>query len=307
MLIPNNILKAMTAAVDDLTKPGVTEQLLGRTPEYGDLALLTRGYVDEAAQGCPPPARIKAHALLQSITPHTGLCEAGHLPWEMRDGSVRIVSEGTCPHCGGWVEPAPEPTQFDWVRAARVATTITTNVDFGDAAPIPLRPSVVSTTLVRALDRDNVDVLVWLNYYALQHAGGDPHRALQDAAHLPPALLQGYALRAEVRKAKNWTPRALTTSAQASNTRIDLDKVLSAALDAGLTNPSRRSLLLAWIDRSRLASLPLHNTPLDQTRSDIYALYRTGDLGVWLENAARLASHLPISERIHQWAEQVKR
>lgn len=141
MQIPNNILKALTREIDGLLHEGSMHNLLGEAPTYDDLKMITRQYIDSAAADRPVPARGKAHGLLQAITPQTGLCEKGHLPWEMRDGQVRIVSEGACPQCGEWVEPVAAPTHFDWVRAAQVAATETKNVDFGDAAPIPIVPN----------------------------------------------------------------------------------------------------------------------------------------------------------------------
>ena len=306
MQIPNNILKALTREIDGLLHEGSMHNLLGEAPTYDDLKMITRQYIDSAAADRPVPARGKAHGLLQAITPQTGLCEKGHLPWEMRDGQVRIVSEGACPQCGEWVEPVAAPTHFDWVRAAQVAATETKNVDFGDAAPIPIVPDdiQVGRQLRKLLSNEQLDLPVWLNYYAHAHAGQDPHQTLLDTADVPPVLLQGHRLRAKVREAKNWSPRPLHSTQTTPVSMLDLNEVFEAAVEAGLY--SRRSLLLVWIAPGRVSSLSRHNTPSDQLRSDLIELHRTGDLGTWLENAARLTSYLPVGCKFADWAAQTK-
>ena len=309
MQIPNNILTALTREIDGLLHEGSTERLLGRRPTYDDLKMITRQYIDSAAADRPVPARGKAHGLLQAITPQTGLCEKGHLPWEMRDGQVRIVVEGSCPQCGEWVEPVAPPTHFDWVRAAQVAAIETKNVDFGDTAPIPIvsEDIKINRTLARLLRTEEVDVLVWLNYYAHTHGAQDPHQTLLDTTTVPLALQQGHRLRAEVRKAKAWTPRPLRSMQTGRPSPIDLDVIFDAAIEAGLWEEARRSLLLARIGSGRISNLPYRSSPADQTRSDIIELHRTGDLGVWLINASRLTNYLPgVGVQFAAWAAQVK-
>lgn len=79
----------------------------------------------------------------------------------------------------------------------------------------------------------------------------------------------------------------------------DIDHCFGLALNAGLSEPSRRSLLLAWLPRQLVASLAHHPSPADQLRSDLMALNSVPlqdgrpAIAVWLENAERLVGYLP--------------
>lgn len=78
-----------------------------------------------------------------------------------------------------------------------------------------------------------------------------------------------------------------------------LDECFELAVNAGLSDPQRRSLLLAWLPAGVIASLETKPSPADQLRSDLHIL-NTRRLSpdqpaivVWLENAERLVSYLP--------------
>ena len=79
----------------------------------------------------------------------------------------------------------------------------------------------------------------------------------------------------------------------------ELDEVYATAIQAGLADPSRRDLLLAWLPTGLTTGLPVRPSPADQLRSDLQALlqheltYRTPALTTWLENAERLTDYLP--------------
>ena len=79
----------------------------------------------------------------------------------------------------------------------------------------------------------------------------------------------------------------------------DIEQCFGLALNAGLSEPSRRSLLLAWLPRGVVANLARHSSPADQLRADLMALNQTPledgrpAIVVWLENAERLVNYLP--------------
>ena len=79
----------------------------------------------------------------------------------------------------------------------------------------------------------------------------------------------------------------------------ELDEVYATAIQAGLADPSRRDLLLAWLPTGLTTELKQVSTPAHQLRADLQALlqheltYRTPALTTWLENAERLTDYLP--------------
>lgn len=80
--------------------------------------------------------------------------------------------------------------------------------------------------------------------------------------------------------------------------RDDLKRIFETALDAGLADPQRRSLLLAWIPKAVVGGLSTLSRPADQLMSDLEALLRLEQqrvpaLSIWLENAERLTDYLP--------------
>ena len=93
--------------------------------------------------------------------------------------------------------------------------------------------------------------------------------------------------------------------AQQLLTRADLESVYDLALEMGLSDPSRRSLLLAWMPPALVANLPKHATPASQLRADLTALNAIAPLdattdsalATWLTNAERLVSYLPKAKR----------
>lgn len=88
--------------------------------------------------------------------------------------------------------------------------------------------------------------------------------------------------------------------------RADLEAVYQLALDLNLSDPSRRSLLLAWIPAEVTHRLETRSAPADQLRGDLQTLNTIREatgmdkppLVVWLQNAERLASHLPRSRQL---------
>lgn len=94
--------------------------------------------------------------------------------------------------------------------------------------------------------------------------------------------------------------------AQQLLTRADFEEVYDLALELGLSDPSRRSLLLAWIDTAIVANLPRHAAPAAQLNSDLQALNAippsspTADapLVTWLQNAHRLTRYLPAAAQL---------
>lgn len=82
-------------------------------------------------------------------------------------------------------------------------------------------------------------------------------------------------------------------------TPIELSEIHRTAIQARLADPSRRSLLLAWLPHALTASLPRMGDPASQLRSDLYELlqfetqHRQPALSIWLENAERLTEIHP--------------
>lgn len=97
-------------------------------------------------------------------------------------------------------------------------------------------------------------------------------------------------------------------------TRADLESVYQLALELGLSEPSRRSLLLAWMPAALVANLARHPAPANQLRSDLNALNAIAPLApsteaplaIWLQNAHRLASYLPAAAQFTQYCERVQ-
>lgn len=94
----------------------------------------------------------------------------------------------------------------------------------------------------------------------------------------------------------------------------DLNNCVNLALDNGLTDPSRRSLLLAWLPSAVIAHLPGHASPADQLRSDLLTLngFKLADgrpaIVVWLENAERLVSYMPgLPEKLRKFRQRATR
>ena len=90
----------------------------------------------------------------------------------------------------------------------------------------------------------------------------------------------------------------LNADEQGMLNKDDLERIWQTALDAGLSDPQRRGLLLAWIPKSVVAQLARTSVPSDQLRSDLDALLGLEHSGVpalslWLENAERLTDYLP--------------
>ena len=81
--------------------------------------------------------------------------------------------------------------------------------------------------------------------------------------------------------------------------RNDIDEIYETAIKAGLADPSRRDLLLAWLPEKVRLDLPSRTSPGDQLRSDLEVLtqkeqtFGVPALTVWLENAERLTDYLP--------------
>lgn len=77
----------------------------------------------------------------------------------------------------------------------------------------------------------------------------------------------------------------------------DLEIVYQTALDAGLADPGRRDLLLAWLPASVVGALALRPTPAEQLRADLTTLLQLElqdhqpALSTWLENAERLTDY----------------
>lgn len=90
----------------------------------------------------------------------------------------------------------------------------------------------------------------------------------------------------------------------------ELNACFDLAVKAGLSDPQRRSLLLAWLPARAVAALPAMASPADQVRSDLQALNTLSladgrpAIVVWLENAERLVSYLPgVPEQLRALAQ----
>ena len=97
-------------------------------------------------------------------------------------------------------------------------------------------------------------------------------------------------------------------------TRDELEAVYDLALEMGLSDPSRRSLLLAWLPRALVADLPRDSKPSGQLQSDLVALNcvlpaegEEAPLALWLNNAERLTSYLPRGKQFAEMRTRVAR
>lgn len=89
--------------------------------------------------------------------------------------------------------------------------------------------------------------------------------------------------------------------------RDEYDAVYAAALDAGLADPQRRSLLLAWIPGDVVGALERLAAPAEQLKSDLRrlnGLESAEALITWLKNAAGLVSYLPSKKALFEQTAQ---
>lgn len=91
----------------------------------------------------------------------------------------------------------------------------------------------------------------------------------------------------------------------------NMEKLVRAALDCGLTGPVERKKLMDGIPRGFVFSLPTVSRPIDQLRFDLMELERTPRLigldrppfAVWLENAAMICATAGHTDQAQMFAE----
>lgn len=89
--------------------------------------------------------------------------------------------------------------------------------------------------------------------------------------------------------------------------RDEYEAVCAAALEAGLADPQRRSLLLAWIPGDVVGALDRQSAPANQLKSDLEklnGLESAEALITWLKNAAGLVSYLPSKKALFEQTAQ---
>lgn len=295
-------MRILAAHYEALIREGIDAKVLDAligpndNATYEDLARITRQDLFAAGAGLPLTKLEPYAALLRSVEPDTPVCpKDGHLGLRWSGESTSWHKTAVCPVCGGMTETPLIEYRFDWIAGRPVPPDVHVHVGADVLVPLDLAQYRIDPKIREAAAREDVSVERLLHQILIDRAGGDPRKLLAGIANVPAewAMLDG--LRFLARKAKQ---QAVQQAAQqqpvqqqpdpAAPTYAN-DEIVKMAMEADLTDPSRRDLLLADTPRQIRAALPRFSRPSDQLWSDIVMLRRLGYLGVWAENAAVLS------------------
>ncbi len=284
--------------------PAVLAQIIGEEgmAEYGFLGALTD---DDAKIISVPPLRRLALNAIRALTESLSVCTAGHgLALERVPNTADWRQVPNCTECGALLEaPQRDARVYDWIAGVDVDPDTTHHQGAGYRVPlaIPALETYLGAQLdiriAHAAGLEGLDVPQMLTALLHQKAGRDVRALLGVLSSLPPAWTVADGLRVTARE---WKARPKGGDVVAPPTAaLDLNGIITLAIESGLADPGRRDLLLAWLPPRVTSQLPRMSRPTDQIRSDVGQLAQWNNaegvpqLTIWLDNAARLTDYLP--------------